>query len=291
MNIILYTLLVLLAIGIVAAVLLYFVSQKFKVVEDPRIDEVEAAMPGANCGGCGYPGCRGFADAFVKASDISNFFCPVGGNKVMAAISAIVGKAAEAKDPMIAVVRCAGSPEERARVNRYDGASSCRVSAALYEGDTGCQWGCLGMGDCCTVCDFDAIHMNPKTLLPVVDQDKCTACGACAKICPKHVIEMRKKNPKDRRVFVSCINEDKGGPAKKACGEACIGCAKCQKACPFDAITIENNLSYIDFKKCKSCRKCVPVCPTHAIWEVNFPPRPAAKPEEAEASPVAPVEA
>lgn len=115
--------------------------------------------------------------------------------------------------------------------------------------------------------------MNPETLLPEVIDDKCTACGACVKACPKFIIELRKKGPKSRRVFVSCINKDKGGPARKACKVACIGCGACKKACPFEAITIENNLAYIDYNKCKLCRKCVEVCPTNAIHELNFPPR------------------
>ncbi|PIE84355.1 MAG: ferredoxin [Bacteroidia bacterium] len=286
MSTILFTLLVLVGIGIVAAILLYVISQKFKVFEDPRIDQVEGILPGANCGGCGYPGCRGFADAFVKADDISGFFCPVGGNATMASAAEIVGKAVEAKDPMVAVVRCSGSPDKRKAVVRYDGARSCRVEAALFNGETGCQFGCLGLGDCTNVCDFDAIHMNPETHLPEVDAEKCTSCGACVDVCPKNVIELRKKGPKDRRVFVSCINKEKGGVAKKACDVACIGCMKCAKTCPFEAITVENNLAYIDFAKCRLCRKCVAVCPTGAIWEVNFPPRPAAKPGE-EAKPAA----
>lgn len=115
--------------------------------------------------------------------------------------------------------------------------------------------------------------MDPQTQLPVVDNEKCVACGACVKACPRNIIELRFKGPKDRRVFVSCVNKDKGGVARKACKVACIGCGKCAKECPFGAITVENNLAYIDFTKCRLCRKCVGVCPTGAIHEVNFPPR------------------
>ena len=145
-------------------------------------------------------------------------------------------------------------------------------------GETGCGYGCLGCGDCVAACNFDAIHMNPETGLPEVDEDKCTACGACAKACPRHIIELRKKGPKGRRVYVQCVNKDKGAVAKKACEVACIGCGKCEKECKFDAITITDNLSYIDFNKCRLCTKCVDVCPTGAIIKVNFPvrkPRPA----------------
>ncbi|HKL07706.1 MAG TPA: Fe-S cluster domain-containing protein [Bacteroidales bacterium] len=270
---ILFTIISLSAIGAGAAIILYFVAQKFKVYEDPRIDQVEEALPAANCGGCGYPGCRGFAEALVKADDISDLYCPVGGNETMGAVAKILGKEVEAKEPLVAVVRCSGSPEHRKRVNEYDGASSCAISSALYAGETNCQYGCLGLGDCVEVCDFDAIYMDEETGLPVVVDDNCTACGACVKACPNDIIELRKKNKKDRKIFVSCVNQDKGGIARKACKVACIGCGKCVKVCPFDAITMENYLAYIDPNKCKLCRKCVTECPTGAILEINFPPR------------------
>ncbi|MEA2106481.1 MAG: Fe-S cluster domain-containing protein [Bacteroidota bacterium] len=270
---ILFTIISLSAIGAGAAIILYFVAQKFKVYEDPRIDQIEEALPGANCGGCGYPGCRGFAEALVKADDISELYCPVGGNETMATVAKILGKEVEAKEPLVAVVRCSGSPEHRKRVNQYDGASSCAISSALYAGETDCQYGCLGLGDCVDACDFDAIYMDEKTGLPVVIDDNCTACGACVKACPNDIIELRKKNKKDRKIFVSCVNQDKGGIARKACKVACIGCGKCVKVCPFDAITMENFLAYIDPNKCKLCRKCVTECPTGAILEINFPPR------------------
>ncbi|MEG0815605.1 MAG: Fe-S cluster domain-containing protein [Mucinivorans sp.] len=272
-DVFIYTLIVLCTIGVVSAVVLYFVSQKFKVVEDPRIDTTEALLPGANCGGCGFPGCRGLAAAAVKADDLSSIYCPVGGVDTMKAVAEHLGKAAPEREPEVAVVRCNGTSCNRERTNVFDGATSCAVEAALYGGETGCAWGCLGKGDCVVACAFDAIHINPETGLPEVDEAKCTACGACVKACPKMVIELRKKGIKNRRIFVSCVNKDRGPVAKKACTVACIGCGKCVKACPFDAITLENNLAYIDPAKCKLCRKCVVECPTGAIWEVGFPAR------------------
>lgn len=260
-------------LGALLAVVLYFVAQKFKVYEDPRIDEVEKVLPGANCGGCGFAGCRALAEAFVKADDLATLYCPVGGAAAMTAVAKVLGKEAQVKDPMIAVVRCNGTCANRPRTTTYEGATSCAVVSTLYGGETGCTFGCLGNGDCVTACTFDAIHMNPETGLPEVDEEKCTACGACVKACPKTLIELRKKGPKGKRIFVSCMNKDKGGIAKKACSAACIGCSKCFKTCPHEAITMGNNLAYIDFNKCKLCRKCVEVCPTNAIHEVHFPPR------------------
>ncbi len=270
MNIVIITVLTLGILGTLAAVVLYFVAQKFKVIEDPRIDQVEEVLPAANCGGCGFPGCRAFAEAMVKSDDISNLNCPVGGSETMSKAAGILGKEVAASDPMIAVVRCHGTCDNRPKTNHYNGASSCAIASSLYGGETGCSFGCLGEGDCVAACTFDAIYMDEETGLPVV-KDNCVACGACVDACPKNIIELRKAGPKGRRIFVSCINQDKGGVAKKACSAACIGCKKCEKECPFDAITVENNIAYIDYNKCKLCRKCVAVCPTQAIHEVNFP--------------------
>jgi ferredoxin len=148
-------------------------------------------------------------------------------------------------------------------------------------GETACGFGCLGCGDCVAACQFDAIHINDETGLPEVDEEKCVACGACVKACPRKIIELRKKGPKGRRVFVSCVNKDKGPVAMKACKAACIGCGKCEKECNFGAITVEHNVCYIDHEKCRLCRKCVAVCPTGAIHAVNFPaPKPKEEKEE-----------
>ena len=276
-------------IGAISAVILYFVAQKFKVYEDPRNEEVVKVLPGANCGGCGYPGCGGFAAACVKATSLEGMLCPVGGAPVMAKIAGILGMEVAEAAPKVAVVRCNGTCANRKKVNTYNGASNCAIEAALYSGETGCSFGCFGNGDCERACQFGAIHVNPETGLPEVDEELCTGCGACVKACPKMIIELRNKGPKSHRMFVCCVNKDKGAVARKACTAACIGCGKCAKECPFEAITVENNLAYIDFQKCKLCRKCEAVCPTGAIHSVNFPPRKPAEPKpEAPAQPAAP---
>lgn len=274
MNVtLMYTVITLSVTGGIAAIILFFVAKKFKVSEDPRIDEVQNLLPGANCGGCGYPGCRNFAEAIIKKGSLEALNCPVGGNDVMQTIAKALGWEAAEVIPMVAVIRCSGSPEHRPRTNEYDGPKNCRMAHNLYMGETGCPNGCLGFGDCVVACQFDAIHMNPVTQLPEVIDDKCTACGACVRACPCMIIELRKKNKKDRKIFVSCVNTEKGAVAKKNCAVACIGCEKCFKVCPHDAITMANNLAYIDHIKCKLCRKCVVVCPTNAILEINFPLR------------------
>lgn len=282
-SILIFAVVSLSAIGAVAAIVLYFVAQRFKVFEDPNIGIVEEALPAANCGGCGYPGCRNFAEAIVgqamKEGNLEGLNCPVGGADVMRKVAAILNLEADEVDPLIAVVRCNGSRANAPAKVSYDGPATCAFAHNLYAGESGCPYGCLGLGDCVASCKFDAIHMDPDTGLPVVN-DKCIACGACVKACPRGIIELRAKGKKDKRIYVCCINEEKGGPARKNCSVACIGCGKCVQVCPFEAITLENNLAYIDFEKCKLCRKCAPVCPTNAIHEINFPPRKEKEPEE-----------
>ena len=281
-SVLLFTIISLSLLGFVAALILYFFAQKFKVYEDPRIDEVEDALPSANCGGCGFPGCRNFAEACVKAETFDDLHCPVGGNEVMTTVAGILGKEAGETDPLVAVIRCNGSFENRPRTNVYDGVQNCTVVHNLYTGDTDCPYGCLGHGECVDACNFEAMYMDEKTGLPVIIDENCVACGACVEACPRDIIELRKRNKKDRKIFVSCINEEKGGIAKKYCSVACTGCTKCFKVCPYDAITMGNNLAFIDSEKCKLCRKCVVVCPTDAIHEINFPPRRVKEEEKAE---------
>lgn len=302
MNVILIAVIVLGAIGLIAALVLYFTSKKFAVKEDPRIGQVNEVLPGANCGGCGFPGCGGMASACVKAADagsLEGLNCPVGGQPVMEKVAAILGMKVEASAPKLAVVRCNGTCENRPRTVIYDGVKSCRIANTTCMGETACAYGCLGCGDCVNACQFGAIKMNEETGLPEVDSTKCTACGACAKACPRNIIEIRVvKGAKKMGVVVECMNKDKGAVAMKACKVACIGCQKCVKVCAFDAVHVENNLAYIDPEKCRNCRKCEQECPKKAIHALNMPvlkpkpvePKPApvaAKPAEAPAKPAA----
>ncbi len=273
MNLILISLITLGLVGAVSSIILFFTAQKFHVFEDTRINDVEEALPSANCGGCGFPGCRAFAEACVKAETMDGLNCPVGGAPTMENVANILGRTVVVTAPTVAVVRCGGTCDHRPRMNEYDGVQHCFIAHNLYSGETGCSFGCLGLGDCEVSCEFDAIKVNPLTKLPEVDEDKCTSCGACVKACPKLLIELRKKGPKSRRIYVSCRNEDRGPIAKKSCDVSCIACTKCEKVCPHEAITISNNLAFIHDDKCKLCRKCVEVCPTNAIVELNFPPR------------------
>ena len=273
MDLILVAVISLGAIGLISAVILYAASKKFAVYEDPRIGQVAEVLPQANCGGCGYPGCSGFAAACVKAGSLEGKLCPVGGQPTMEKVAAILRLEATASEPKVAVVRCNGTCANRPRITTYNGVRSCAIAHATYGGETGCSFGCLGCGDCVSACQFDAIHINPETGLPEVDENKCTACGACSKACPRNIIEIRPKGKNNRRVVVMCVNKDKGAVANKACSASCIGCGKCVKVCPFEAITLENNLAYIDPAKCKSCRKCEMECPKGAIHAINFPPR------------------
>ncbi len=281
MNSILISIIVLGGTGILCAAILYFVARRFYVEEDPRIALVEELLPGANCGGCGRSGCHDFACACVSATTLDGLNCPGAGEEAMRKIGEIVGLASVASKPMVAVLRCNGSCENRPVTSVYDGAGTCAIMNSVYAGTTDCSYGCIAFGDCVSACRFGALQIDPETKLPVIDEDKCTACGICVKACPRHLIELRAKGPRGLRVWVACANRDRGAMAMKECKAACIGCGKCKKECQFEAITVEDNLAYIDYNKCRLCKKCVDTCPTKAIHSANFPvKRPAKTVEE-----------
>ena len=263
--ILLFTVAVMGCLGLIGALVLYLTAKKFKVEEDPRIDTVEGLLPGANCGACGCKGCRDFASECVKRGKLDGLNCPGAGADGMSRIAAVLGVASVETMRTVAVLKCNGSCAARPAVYDYDGARSCAVMDAVGCGTGGCSYGCLGCGDCVSVCRFGALHIDESTGLPVVHSDACTGCGVCVGECPRHLIELRPAGRRDRRVWVACSSRDKGAVARKICSAACIGCGKCAKTCPFGAIDIADNLSYINPDTCKACGKCVDVCPTGAI--------------------------
>ena len=272
MQLIVYTIILLGFLGLAGALVLYVTAKKFHVDEDERIDAICAELAGANCGGCGFKGCRDFATACVTKGSLDGLLCPVSGADGMAKIAVILGVEARAvADRKVAVLRCDGNCSARPVAYAYDGARSCRVMNAVGTGTSGCYFGCLGCGDCVEVCRFGALHLDENTGLPVVDADACTACGACVSECPRSLLELRPAGRRDRRVWVACSSRDKGAVARRVCSSACIGCGKCAKECSFGAITISNNLAYIDPALCKACGKCVGACPTGAIHATFSP--------------------
>ncbi|MEG2819144.1 MAG: RnfABCDGE type electron transport complex subunit B [Muribaculaceae bacterium] len=282
MSIIAISVMILGGIGIISAAILYLTAKKFHVEEDPNIEAIDALLPGANCGACGYSGCHDFAVNCASAETLDGHVCPSSGQAVMDKIAEILGMKAANVKTQIAVLHCNGTCENRPKTSKYDGPSSCNILHSLYIGSSDCAYGCLGEGDCMAVCRFDAIKMNTITGLPEFDEEKCVGCGICVKGCPRHIIELRDKGPKGRRVYAACANKEKGALAIKECKTSCIGCGKCVKECSFQAITVTDNLAYIDYSKCKLCRKCIDACPTHVIHAVNFPTPQAIKKEGGE---------
>lgn len=272
-QVILIAVVALAVLGFVLALLLYLVSKRFAVKEDPRIGLVAEVLPGANCGGCGFPGCGGMAAACVKAADagsLEGLNCPVGGASCMQEVAGILGMEVAAAAPKLAVVRCNGTCERRPRVVSYDGVKSCRIANSTCMGETLCSYGCLGCGDCVAACQFDAIHINPETGLPEVDAAKCTACGACSKTCPRGVMEVRTVSGENKDAYVvACVNMDKGADAMKICASSCIACKKCQNACGSDAVIVANNVAYINPEKCVLCGACYEACPRGTIVSVS----------------------
>ncbi len=254
-------------IGIAAAVVLYFVSQKFKVEENPKIEEIAEVLPGANCGGCGYAGCHALAEAIVKDGTTNGKNCT--DKAAYAKAAAIMGETASETAPQKAVLRCNGGCQNAPAKYHYDSAQTCAYAQMLVAGESGCAFGCFGFGDCARACGFGGIRINPETGLPTFDRQLCVACGSCAKACPRQLIEIRTL-VNNGIVWVACKNQDKGGEAKKNCSSACIGCKKCEKNCPNAAITVENNLAHIDDEKCSGCGICLEGCPTGAIHKAMF---------------------
>ncbi len=244
---------------LILATLLVVADRKLHVVEDPRIDLVEDMLPHANCGACGYPGCRPFAEALVVGSTLPGK-CTVSAESERARIAAFLGVDVGAEEKRVARLACAGGTNVARNHATYDGLASCRAAATVAGGGKGCFWGCLGLGDCDVACDFDAIHMNEHGL-PVVNEDKCTACGDCVEVCPKDLFSL---HPISHRLWVACRSLEAGDAVLEDCEVACTACGKCAMDAP-GLITMENNLPVIDYAGAHGTRVPIERCPTGAI--------------------------
>jgi RnfABCDGE-type electron transport complex B subunit len=247
-------------ITLVLAVMLILANKKLYVKEDPRIDVVEEMLPHANCGACGYPGCRPFAEALVKGESLPGK-CTVSSEQGRVDIATFLGVDVGAQEKIVARLACAGGINVARNRARYEGLKTCRAAAVVAGGGKGCFWGCLGLGDCEEVCDFDAIRMNQFSL-PVVDEEKCTACNDCVEVCPKDLFSL---HPVSHRLWVACKNEEFGDEILEDCEVACTACGRCALDAPGGMIRMENNLPVVDYTKNHKTDLPIQRCPTGAI--------------------------
>lgn len=258
-----YPITVLGGLGLTFGVLLSIASNAFAVEIDPLVGAVLDALPGVNCGACGFPGCEGLANSIVDGKAPVTA-CPVGGQEVADKVANAMGLNAVNVDRKVAVVLCQGDCDKAKQKFRYEGINDCRIENDLADGSKACSFGCLGCGTCYDVCPFDAIDMVNG--IAIINREKCTACMKCIEICPKNIIDLV---PYDKEVIVKCISKDKGKEVRGYCSIGCIGCKICVKACPEDAYIFEDNLARIDYEKCTNCQICVAKCPTKCIHTIR----------------------
>lgn len=245
--------------GLIFGAILAFASFIFHVEEDERIGQIAAELPGANCGGCGYAGCSAYASAVVSHGAPVNA-CSVGKASLAEKIAAIMGVDAVASEPTSARVLCNGTCSVALDKYEYAGISDCASANKLAGGRKSCPNGCLGLGSCAEVCQFDAISIVDS--IAHINPEKCVSCGKCVEACPKKIISIM---PLAQKYFVKCSATTPGAATNKNCSVGCIGCKICEKNCPTQAIKVENNLAVIDYSLCTSCGLCAEKCPKKII--------------------------
>ena len=250
-------------LGLAFGIILSVAFSKLAVEVDPREAEILNALPGSNCGACGFAGCQSLVEALAKGKAEANA-CVAGGSETAKKVAKILGVEIEPKIELVAFVACRAGIKQAKKKFTYSGVDNCQAAALLYTGDKACVYGCLGLGSCVKVCPFNAISINPDGLA-VVNLKKCKSCQKCVKACPRNLISMVLRS---QQVLVVCKNLDRGKKAKEVCAISCIACRICEKACPQQAITMVNNLAVIDYQKCNQCGICVEKCPQKAIHKI-----------------------
>lgn len=264
MNIV-YAVLMLGAVAAIFGLILAIASKVFEVKVDPRLDMIRDFLPGANCGGCGFPGCDACAAAIVEERAPVNA-CPSCTGQQTSRIAAVMGVEVEGVERRVAFVRCNGGNRAGHKFEKYLGITDCLAATKLSaNGHLDCSFGCLGLGSCVQVCKFDAMRINSRGVAEV-DRDKCTHCMQCATVCPRHIIV---DMPYNESILIPCANKDKGAIAKANCSVSCIGCGLCERTCPNNAIAVKNNVARIDYDKCTACGKCVAKCPRKLLINIH----------------------
>ena len=244
----------------ILATALVLANKRLYVYEDPRIDVVEEMLPHANCGACGFVGCRPFAEALTRGEALPGK-CTVSSGEERAVIASFLGVDVGAEEKLVARLACAGGTNVARNHARYHGEQTCRAAAKVAGGGKGCFWGCLGLGDCDVACDFDAIHMNAHKL-PVVDEALCTACGDCVEVCPKDLFSLHKES---HRLWVACSSQEAGDEVLEDCEVACTGCARCEMDAPRGLISMKLSLPVVDYSRPHKTKTPIERCPTGAI--------------------------
>jgi len=247
------------ALGVVFGLGLAFASKVFEIKEDERIAQIREILPGVNCAACGYSGCDGYAAAIARG-EAAPTQCPVGGKELAVQIGGIMGVEVGDMERKVARVECGGNEKVCKKIYRYDGIMDCAAAEQLHGGHFACSYGCLGYGNCVRACGFGAIFIEDG--IARVISSKCTACGKCAKVCPKKLIELI---PVESLYTVRCDNKDKGSDVRKVCSVGCIGCGRCVKVCAYGAIELDGHIAHIDPCKCANCGECVKVCTPNSI--------------------------